>query len=139
MGVYLLPRRDGWGRVPGVLRGLSDWWSAQSCAYSRVDVLAVAGDVSRDDPLGVEQVAAVNVDGHQVRPVRVGSDLRRAGVAGCGDLGRVVGEVLGADARAAQHVCTLADLGWANPQHQRQPPGAGVHPGLVADPLEPVA
>ena len=39
----------------------------------------------------------------------------------------------------AQHPGAFADLGGPDPQDEREPPGAGVQPGFVAQPLEAVA
>jgi hypothetical protein len=47
-------------------------------------------------------------------------------------------EVLGADARAAQHPGPLPHLRGPRPEDEREPPVAGVQPGFVAQPLEPV-
>ena len=92
-----------------------------------------------DELAGREGVAADDVDGDQVRPPAVAGDPRVAGVAGGAQLADVGFEVLGADARAAQHPGPLPHLGGPGPQDEREPPGAGVQPGLVAEPLEPVA
>ena len=92
-----------------------------------------------DEFAGREGVAADDVDGHQVGPPAVAGDPRVAGVAGGAQLADVGFEVLGADARAAQQLGAFADLGRPGPQDQREPPGAGVQPGFVAQPLEPVA
>ena len=87
---------------------------------------------------GRERVAADDVDGHEVRPSAVAGDPRVAGVAGGAQLADVGFEVLGADARAAQHPGPFPDPGRPGPQDQREPPGAGVQPRFVAQPLEPV-
>src|SRR6266536_1282188 len=61
-----------------------------------------------------------------------------SGVTGGAQLADVGLEVLGADPGPAQHAGAFADLGRPGPQHQRQPSGAGVQPGFVAEPLDAV-
>ena len=70
---------------------------------------------------------------------RVAGDPGFAGVAGGAQLADVGFEVLGADPGPAQHPGPFPDLGGADPQDHGQPSGAGVQPGFVAQPLEPVA
>ena len=68
----------------------------------------------------------------------VAGDPGVAGVAGGAQLADVGVEVLGADARAAQHPGPLPDFRGPGPQDEREPAGAGVQPGFVAEPLEAV-
>ena len=79
-----------------------------------------------------------DVERDELGPFLVADHAGFAGVAGGGDLGLAVVEVLGADPGAAQDPGAFADFGGADPADGREPPGAGVQPGLVADPLEPV-
>ena len=91
-----------------------------------------------DGVAGREGVAADDVDGHQLGPAAVAGDPGVAGVAGGAELADVGVEVLGADACPAQHPGPFPDLGRPDPQDEREPPGPGVQPGFVAQPLEPV-
>lgn len=84
------------------------------------------------------RVAADDVDGHQVGPAAVAGDPRVTGVAGGAQLADVSVEVLSAHPGAAQNPGAFADFGRADPQDERDTPGAGVQPCFVAQPLEPV-
>ena len=79
-----------------------------------------------------------DVEGDELGPFLVADDAGFAGVAGGGDLGLVGVEVIGADPGAAHDPGAFADFGGADPADGREPPGAGVQPGLVAEALEPV-
>ena len=83
-----------------------------------------------DEFAGREGVAADDVDGHQLGPAAVAGDPRVAGVAGGAQLADVGFEVLGADARAAQHPGALPHLGGPGPQDEREPARSGCAAGL---------
>src|SRR5262249_27973716 len=85
-----------------------------------------------------EGVAADDVDGDQVGPPAGASDPRVAGGAGGAPLAEGGLGVLRADARPAQHPSPLPPPGGAGPENEGEPPGAGVQPGLIAQPLEAV-
>src|SRR5206468_8516561 len=85
-----------------------------------------------------ERVVPHDVEGDQLGPFLVADHPGFAGVAGGSDLGLVGVEVIGADPGPADDPGAFADLGGADPADGREPPGAGVQPGLVAGPLEPV-
>ena len=95
-------------------------------------------DLGRDDAGGAERVVPHDVEGDELGPFLVADDAGFAGVAGGGDLGPVGVEVIGADPGAADDPGAFADFGGADPADGREPSGASVQPGLVADPLEPV-
>ena len=81
-----------------------------------------------------EGVAAHDVQDHDLRPPPVALDPGLAGITSGGDLGRVQFEILFADPGPAPDDRALPHLGGEDAQHQREPPGSCVHPGLEADP-----
>src|SRR5262245_3700292 len=113
------------GICPGAAVPVSCGWVVlvqQVCDEGQFGaVLGAAGQALEggcDELAGREGVAADDVDGDQVGPPSVAGDPGVAGVAGGAQLAGAGFEVLGADARPAQHPGAFADLGRPGPQDE---------------------